>query len=477
MSRGLILITAFALVFVMAGAAGAQVCADDLGVAVSAGMMKPSGGDEEFEDSGLMMGLEIRKLLTDRVSIAFTYRHGVTQGDEPSLAPEERFSGWGEAENFGTIWNYAGASAVFNLKPEDRVAPFVSAGAGLTFWEVQDWREEAAEQGGVPEGYDTDGTLRKLHGANLTAVLGAGVEYFASERLAFTVGARYYYLFGSDLDNVGWSVAHGADYVDANSSIIEGYAALAYYFGPGDCDGDGILGSEDECWNIPEDFDGFEDEDGCPDPDNDGDGYLDEEDGCPDDAEDFDGEDDEDGCPDIDRDGDGLMDDVDACPDDPEDIDGFEDEDGCPDPDNDGDGVLDPNDQCPDTPAGTEVDENGCAKPKATLLAVMVLFDLNSAALNDEATARLDALGLALVEDEEYTIEVAGHACDLGSPGHNQALSESRAQAVLEYLLGKGIDAGRRELVAYGEGQPLVANDTEAQRRQNRRVLITPARP
>lgn len=475
MSRGLIV--ALALVFAMAGAAGAQVCADDLGVAVSAGMMKPSGGDEEFEDSGLTVGLEIRKLLTDRVSIAFEYRRGVTQGEEPSVVPADRFSGWGEAENFRTVWNYTGATAIFNLMPEDRVVPFVSAGAGLTFWEVQDWREAAVEQGGVPDGYDTDGTLRKLEGANLTAVLGAGVEYFATERLALTLGARYYYLFGNDVDNVGWSAAYGPDYVDANSSIIEGYAGLAYYFGPGDCDGDGIFGSQDECWNVPEDFDGFEDEDGCPDPDNDGDGYLDEEDGCPDEAEDFDGEDDEDGCPDIDRDGDGLMDDVDACPDDPEDIDGFEDEDGCPDPDNDEDGVLDPDDECPGTPAGTDVDEKGCAKPKATLVAVMVLFDLNSTKLTDDAAARLDALATALIEDEEYTIEIAGHACDLGTPDYNQELSQSRAAATMEYLLAKGIDEGRMEVIAYGEGQPLVPNDSEAARRQNRRVLITPTRP
>ena len=476
MSRGLS--AAVVLVFVLACTAGAQVCADDLGVSVTGGMMMPGGGDQDLADSGLIMGLEIRKLLTERVSIAVEYRHGVTQGEEPSVASaEDRFSGWGEAENFRTVWNYAGASAVFCLAPKEKMVPFVSAGAGLTFWEVQDWREAAAEQGDVPEGYDTDGTLRKLQGANLTGVVGAGVEYFASERLALTLGARYYYLFGNELDNVGWSTVYGADYVDANSSIIEAYAGLSYYFGPGDCDGDGIFGSDDKCWKIPEDFDGFEDEDGCPDPDNDGDGYLDEEDGCPDEAEDFDGFEDEDGCPDIDRDGDGLLDDVDACPDDPEDLDGFEDEDGCPDPDNDGDGVLDGDDECPGTPAGTEVDERGCAKPKATLLAVMVLFDLNSSTVNDEAIVRLDALANALIEDETYTIEVAGHACDLGSPEHNQALSESRAQAVMAYLLEKGVDEGRMEIVAYGELQPVVPNDSEAQRRQNRRVLITPSRP
>ena len=66
-----------------------------------------------------------------------------------------------------------------------------------------------------------------------------------------------------------------------------------------DADGDGIPDDADQCPNEPEDFDGFEDEDGCPDLDNDGDGIPDEVDVCPLDPEDFDGVQDEDGCPDL----------------------------------------------------------------------------------------------------------------------------------------------------------------------------------
>lgn len=478
MSRGLIGL--LAVLMLLFGTAGAQVCADDLGVSVTGGMMQPGGGDEEYGDSGMMIGLEVKKLLTDNVTIAVEYRRGVTQsGDEPDVTGSEtsRFSGWGDAEHFRTVWNYAGASAIYNFTPDAKFTPFVSAGLGLTFWEVQDWREEASEQGEVPDGYNTDAKREKLQGANLTAVVGAGVELFATERVAVTLGGRYYLLFQNETDNVGWSAAHGPDYVDANSSILEFYGGLSYYFGAGDCDGDGIVGKQDECWNIPEDFDGFEDEDGCPDPDNDMDGILDEDDACPDEPEDFDGEDDEDGCPDIDRDGDGIMDDDDACPDDPEDFDGYKDEDGCPDPDNDGDGVLDGADRCPDTPKGVEVDANGCPKPKVTLMAVMVHFDLNSAELTDEGTAKLDALVAALTEDEEYTIKIAGHACDLGTPEHNQVLSQRRAETVMAYLIDEGVAESRMEMAAYGEQQPLVSNDSEEQRKQNRRVMITPAHP
>ena len=143
-----------------------------------------------------------------------------------------------------------------------------------------------------------------------------------------------------------------------------------------DNDQDKVLDPLDRCPLDPEDVDQFEDEDGCPDLDNDqdtlldfddscpntagpvenkgcpiddtdGDGIIDSEDQCPTKPEDFDGDRDEDGCPDLDTDGDGIEDDLDKCPQDPEDIDTFEDEDGCPDPDNDKDGILDTADDCP----------------------------------------------------------------------------------------------------------------------------------
>jgi outer membrane protein OmpA-like peptidoglycan-associated protein len=154
-----------------------------------------------------------------------------------------------------------------------------------------------------------------------------------------------------------------------------------------DNDQDQILDPLDKCPLEPEDKDLFEDEDGCPDPDNDkdtvldvddkcpntpgpvdnqgcplndrdGDGIPDKLDQCPDNPEDFDGDRDEDGCPDIDTDGDGLEDDVDKCPTEPEDKDGWEDEDGCPDPDNDKDGILDTADECPDVAGPLET--RGC---------------------------------------------------------------------------------------------------------------------
>ncbi|HTQ03867.1 MAG TPA: thrombospondin type 3 repeat-containing protein [Polyangiaceae bacterium] len=165
-----------------------------------------------------------------------------------------------------------------------------------------------------------------------------------------------------------------------------------------DADGDGIEDSKDQCEELPEDRDGFEDSDGCPDFDNDGDGVPDADDKCPHELEDQDGFQDEDGCPDPDDDHDGILDAVDACPreagvadPDPklngcpfrdadhdgiadardrcphraEDRDGFQDEDGCPDFDNDRDGVRDSEDACPNVagPRRSDPTLNGCPSP------------------------------------------------------------------------------------------------------------------
>ena len=131
-----------------------------------------------------------------------------------------------------------------------------------------------------------------------------------------------------------------------------------------DNDNDGIPDALDKCPNEPEDFDGFQDEDGCPDPDNDHDGIPDVDDACPNDPEDGKGKRPYDGCPSTleDSDGDGIPDVKDQCPDEPEDKDGFQDEDGCPDPDNDNDGVPDIYDACPNDPEDMDgfEDNDGC---------------------------------------------------------------------------------------------------------------------
>jgi len=250
--------------------------------------------------------------------------------------------------------------------------------------------------------------------------------------------------------------------------------------GYGDKDGDGIKDNVDKCPNEPEDKDGFQDDDGCPDPDNDGDGIPDVIDKCPMEPEDKDGFQDDDGCPDLDNDGDGLSDKVDQCPNDPEDKDNFEDDDGCPDLDNDKDGFADKDDKCPDVPG---VAPDGCPK-KYNLVVVTaqkielkqtVFFDFNKASIKSVSFALLNEVAQAMVDNPTINVEIGGHTDSVGNDASNLKLSQARAESVRTYMIKRGIASDRMVPKGFGENVPIADNRTEAGRSQNRRVefLIT----
>jgi OmpA-OmpF porin, OOP family len=245
--------------------------------------------------------------------------------------------------------------------------------------------------------------------------------------------------------------------------------------GPGDQDGDGILDNVDECPRVAEDKDGFQDEDGCPDPDNDQDGIADKIDNCPMEPEDRDAFEDDDGCPDLDNDKDGLADKIDRCPIEPEDKDAYEDDDGCPDPDNDKDGIVDADDKCPLEPG---VPPDGCPKKynlvvvteKKIELKQTVFFDTNKATIKPVSFPLLNDVAAALRDNAKITVEVQGHTDSQGDDAFNKKLSQRRAESVKTYLTGKGVDAARMTPMGYGEDVPIADNRTADGRSQNRRV-------
>jgi outer membrane protein OmpA-like peptidoglycan-associated protein len=251
-----------------------------------------------------------------------------------------------------------------------------------------------------------------------------------------------------------------------------------------DNDQDRILDRDDACPDDPEDFDGFEDEDGCPEPDNDQDGILDPVDRCPNDPEVFNGYNDEDGCPDAlgDRDGDRILDHLDVCPDQPEDYDRFEDEDGCPDVDNDRDGILDVVDACPNDPEtvnGFE-DDDGCPDdaPKRVqvereriVITEQIFFDLDRATIRPESFTLLDELAQTLLDHPDILrVRVEGHTDSSGGVRYNERLSQSRAESVVAALVARGVEPQRLEAVGYGLARPIASNDTPEGRALNRRV-------
>ena len=247
-----------------------------------------------------------------------------------------------------------------------------------------------------------------------------------------------------------------------------------------DRDDDGLRDSVDRCPDDPEDFDDWQDEDGCPEADNDGDGILDPSDACPNDPEDRDGFEDHDGCPDRDNDRDGLVDGDDGCPDAAEDIDGFEDADGCPDLDNDGDGIADLVDKCPLDPETFNgyADDDGCPDTDSVrvlgseiILDERVYFHVNSADVQPRSWPLFGKVAELLKAHPQYTrVRVQGHADDTGTEDYNQALSVRRSKSVRDLLVRLGVERERLVVEGFGEERPSVDDNTEQARRKNRRV-------
>ena len=236
----------------------------------------------------------------------------------------------------------------------------------------------------------------------------------------------------------------------------------------GDADKDGVTDNIDKCPNTP--MGATVDASGCP-ADADGDKVLNGIDQCPNtpmgatvDAK---------GCP-ADQDGDGVVNGIDKCPDTP--MGAKVDANGCP-VDSDGDGVADYADKCPNTPAGMKVNATGCPvlfEPgKSALVLEGVTFATNSAVLDPSSTAILDRLANAAQYNVSGSkLEIAGYTDNTGSRAHNMKLSQARAEAVMNYLISKGVPASALVAKGYGPDFPIDTNATAAGRANNRRVML-----
>ena len=137
--------------------------------------------------------------------------------------------------------------------------------------------------------------------------------------------------------------------------------------------------------------------------------------------------------------------------------------------DSDGDGVPDARDQCPNTRPGLQVNSEGCAISQ-TLVLKRVQFELDSATLTSDSRSILNEVAQTLVGQQNIVVEIAGHTDSRGSQAYNLALSQSRAEACRNYLIGAGVDPSRMTSVGYGEFKPVTGNETESGRAKNRRV-------
>jgi OmpA-OmpF porin, OOP family len=171
---------------------------------------------------------------------------------------------------------------------------------------------------------------------------------------------------------------------------------------PTDVDKDGVVDADDKCKEEAEDKDGFQDDDGCPDPDNDGDGVVDGDD---------------------------------KCGDQPETKNGIADDDGCPD----------------------EIPAN--LTPFLGPIAG-VSFKANTAVFAGRSAAVLDRAVAAIKPVAGMKLEIQAHTDDVKPKGKlktNDALSQARADAVKAYLVRKGLDASLLDAKGYGGSEPIKA--------------------
>ncbi|MCB0327280.1 MAG: OmpA family protein [Bdellovibrionales bacterium] len=357
-----------------------------------------------------LVGIRIGHFFSDQVSAELSVQKGFSEANNQAPFSGEKF-----------IMEAYRMNLLYNFFPTKVVRPFVTAGGGI----------ERVNSDTLDAQYD------------LSVNGGVGLRFFAGDDAGFRVEGRY----------VGSKVDDGI-YIDndwqSNAELMAGFFFLFGSKKQGedekDTDQDGVADNVDQCADSPRGAD--VDAQGC---------EIDLESQGEDHALN-------------DADADGIEDQVDQCAKTPQGA--VVDELGCP-VDQDQDGVADGIDQCPDTAADQKVDQKGCPqKSKARGVLEGVNFELNSLELTPNAMEVLKEVALELKKFPEVEVEIQGHTDNTGDPNYNLLLSQSRAEAVRDYLISVGIPEKQVSAKGYGPQVPRADNSTKEGREKNRRVEI-----
>jgi outer membrane protein OmpA-like peptidoglycan-associated protein len=297
------------------------------------------------------------------------------------------------------------------LMPGRRVQLFVLAGGGAPI--ALSSKRATLNSGVIGEGY-----------------VGGGIRINTDKGFAFRADARFVIvpgenppLIGYEAEvNIGIDIHLGEKHASAAPEVLVNAP-------PSDRDGDGILDANDKCPGRPEDMDGFEDADGCPD---------------------------------IDNDGDHVLDIADKCPMQPETFNGFEDDDGCPDT----------------VPPDVE-------SLKGTVEGL--LYAEGETAVRDSAHKSIVNIAKIMSDHASIKVVLVGHTDDreakaFATPEPGQPppdidsiatqLAHGRAEAVRQALVAAGVPEGRVVVEGVGAEDPVADNSTAKGRLANRRVEI-----
>ncbi len=381
--------------------------------------------DGRQADDGLGLQLGLGRMLNERWNL-----EAVINTDKLDLA-----TGSGEFDQLGL-----GVDGLFFLTRKPAFSPYFVGGLG-------------ALKTDVPADNST----------NLMANLGLGfLSRLTDYGAALRIDARY--RFDDDSNSVptennfnDWLINLGVYIPLGQAHAAPVMAAL-----PVDGDNDGVLDSTDDCPATPSGTP--VDRNGCA-LDGDQDGVIDASDRCP--ATPVGISVDQMGCA-LDSDGDGVRDDLDRCPGTPTGM--PVDFSGCLS-DSDHDGVVDNRDRCAHTPEGVHVDVHGCQLQNVITLKG-VNFATSSAELTRDSFAVLDDVARTLIQNPDLQVEVSGYTDNRGRKSFNVRLSQRRAEAVMEYLIMRGVNRDHLTAIGYGPENPVMSNDTAAGRAANRRVEL-----
>ncbi len=388
----------------------------------------------------------------------------------------------GFPENFRTKSNKIGGGVAVSFALSNSILPILNFGASYHWLEFSN-----------PA---TVSKIIKISSDNLKKSLVFDVESGLNLKISRVVGLRIsggmHFVANDNFDAVKFG--------NHNDFFISGKIGISFtLFSNSDFDNDGIIDSEDGCIDLPEDLDGFEDYDGCPDYDNDNDGIPDKEDKCPFTKEDFDNFEDDDGCPEVDNDKDGILDTQDKCPDLPEDLDGFEDYDGCPDYDNDNDGIPDSVDQCPDAAEiiNNYKDDDGCpdtvpiekiinkkkessrtgnakreALPNVFVLHSETTFEGETGIIKRAAMTKLNKIANLIKQYPRSKWRIEGHIDSRENQLEAIKITQRQAEAIMLYLVSKGLPRKNFIAIGMGDSVPIASNKLAYGRLKNRRIKI-----